>query len=316
MSEAPNIFAAFVAGLLSFLSPCVLPLIPSYLAMLAGTTVSGIRDAEAAGRRRVLFRSVAFVAGFTLVFILLGLAFSRATSLIGGTSRTVAIVAGVAVVFLGLNVAFDFVKMLNIERRIHLTRRPDGMASALLFGAAFAAGWSPCVGPMLASILFLAGSGSSLDAGILLGAYSLGLALPFLAAGAFFGKLEGVFVFFKKRMRAIKLASGALLVAIGLSMLVGDFRLLPGRFAKWGYSLEGLTGTEAVIAKWVFVAVYGAIAVVAAFLGRKAVLSAGATKKGFAIIFAVTFGALAILEAMGILDSAGLVAAWLRFQGI
>jgi cytochrome c-type biogenesis protein len=284
--------------------------------MLAGTTVSGIRDAEAGERRRVLFRSVGFVAGFSLVFILLGLALSQATSLIGGTSRTVTIVAAFAVIFLGLNVAFDFVKMLNIERRIHLTRRPSGMVSAVFFGAAFAAGWSPCVGPMLASILFLAGRGSTLNAGILLSAYSLGLALPFLAAGAFFGKLEGIFGFFKKRMRAIKLVSGALLVAIGLSMLIGDFRLLPGLLAKWGYNLEGLTGTDAVIAKWVFVTIYGAMAFFVAYLGRKAAPSAGATKRIFVIIFTVVFGALAILEAVGILDSAGMVAIWLRFQGI
>jgi cytochrome c-type biogenesis protein len=293
-----------------------LPLIPSYLAMLAGTTVSAIRDAEATARRRVLLRSLAFVAGFSLVFILLGLALSRATAMIGGTSRIVSLIAGVAVIFLGLNVAFDFVKMLNIERRVRLTRRPDGIASAVLFGAAFAAGWSPCVGPMLASILFLAGRGSTLNAAFLLSAYSLGLALPFLAAGAFFGRLEGVFAFFKKRMRAIKLVSGALLVAIGVSMLVGDFGLLPGLFAKWGYALESASGAKAVVAKWVFTAIYGASATIAALLGWKTASAIGATKRIFAIGLMVVFGALAILEATGVLNSAAVVAAWLRFQGI
>jgi cytochrome c-type biogenesis protein len=313
MAGLPTFLAAFAAGLFSFLSPCVLPLIPSYLAMLAGTSVTALRDGEAPARRRIFARSLAFVAGFSTVFILLGLLLSKATSMIGGTSRKLALVAGIVVVLLGLNVAFDFLKILNFEKRIRIEKRPKGAASAFLFGAAFGAGWSPCVGPMLASILLLAGRGSTAVAATLLGVYSLGLGLPFLAAGFFFGRLEGIMTFLKRRMREVKLLSGTLLVVIGLSMIAGDFRELSGYFARGGYALEAFSVSAPLAAKGIAVAVYLLLALLITIWASKGKTSA---KKRKRMIAALGFAALAILEALGVMRSLSSIASWLLFQGL
>jgi cytochrome c-type biogenesis protein len=335
MGEIPGAFAALAAGLLSFLSPCVLPLVPSYLAMLAGTTVRELRGVTGGvggdemasgneidtrghdrGRSRVFVRSIAFVAGFSVVFMVLGLAFSRATAMIGGTSRTIALIAGAVVILLGLNILFDFFKVLNLERRFRLGKRPQGFFSAFLFGAAFGAGWSPCVGPMLASILLLAGRGSTAKAATLLGVYSLGLGLPFLAAGFFFGKIEGVMVALKRRMREVKIVSGLLLVLIGLSMIGGDFTRLSGQFARLGYAIQAFTESHAGTYRILSTMVYGAIAALffpfVFFRGKRGSTAKRAVAAGIALAAA----ALACLEALGAFNSARLLASWLLFQGI
>ena len=333
MNAGSGVIAAFAAGFLSFLSPCVLPLVPSYLAMLAGTSVTAVRTASAEGRGRIFGRALAFVLGFSAVFVGLGLVISGAAAMIGGASRTVSVIAGFAVILLGLNVAFDFLKILNLEARFHSGKRPAGSISAFFFGAAFAAGWSPCVGPMLASILFLAGSGSLGRAAVLLGVYSFGLALPFLAAGLFFGSLEGVLRFFKSHIREVKFASGGLLVLIGLSMLAGNFRALNGTLARWGYALDDLSGPGALIARVGFAALYGALAFAAAFRAirvsasadgesmrvagpRRATTRRSVARRALATCTAAALFALAILEASGLLVSARILAAWFLFQGV
>lgn len=313
MNAEGGILAAFAAGLLSFLSPCVLPLVPSYLAMLAGTSVASVRDALPRERALVFGRSIAFALGFTVVFVTLGLVLSRATAMIGGASRTLSVAAGLAVIILGLNVTFDFLKVLNREARFHPASRPAGAVSAFLFGAAFAAGWSPCVGPILASILFLAGTGSAGRAAVLLGLYSFGLALPFLAAGAFFARLERPLGYIKKHLKTVRLASGALLVLIGSSMLAGNFRTLSGSLTRWGYALDGLTGTEALVARGAFTAFYGALACLAAIYGFRAIPVA---RRAIAFCLAASALTLALMEASGVLISARTVAAWFLFQGI
>ena len=273
-------------------------------------------------------RSVSFVLGFSVVFIVLGLVLSQAVSMIGGASRTITMVAGGAVILLGFNVAFDFLKVLNLELRFHSGKRPAGMVSAFFFGAAFAAGWSPCVGPMLASILFLAGSGSSVNAAILLGLYSLGLALPFLLAGAFFVHLEGTLTFFKKHLREVKFASGALLVLIGVSMLLGSFSALNGTLSRWAYALDELSGTGALIARVLFTSIYVAVAVLAGLSALRGgmIRDRDASSKArnarpmylraIALVVAVGTLTLAFLEASGILNSAEILSAWFLFQGI
>ncbi len=323
MNAESGALAAFAAGLLSFLSPCVLPLVPSYLAMLAGTSVAAVRAAPTGGRRRIFGRSLAFVLGFSAVFVGLGLILSGAAAMIGGASRTISFIAGIAVILLGLNVAFDFLKILNLEARFNFRDRPTGSISAFFFGAAFAAGWSPCVGPMLASILFLAGSGSPERAAVLLSVYSLGLALPFLAAGLFFGSLEGVLRFFKRHLREVKFASGGLLVLIGISMLAGNFRALNGTLARWGYALDELSGTGALIARVGFAVFYGAIALVSALRPLRYPAAADAEdarraigRRAIAFGLAAAFLTLAVLEASGLLASVKLIAAWFLFQGI
>ncbi|GHV64291.1 hypothetical protein AGMMS49587_16380 [Spirochaetia bacterium] len=166
-----SIFLAFAAGLLSFLSPCVLPIIPSYLCI-----IGGVRSHLVAG-------TVSFILGFSAVFIVLSILLSTTLFLLGGISRYITIAAGIIVIILGLNVIFDFLSFLNYEKRFHLNKRPRGIAGTFLAGAAFGAGWTPCVGPILGSILLLAGqSGKTATAALYLAVYSAGLGLPFLLA--------------------------------------------------------------------------------------------------------------------------------------
>jgi cytochrome c-type biogenesis protein len=219
MSDAGFLSAA-AAGILSFVSPCVLPLIPAYLSMVSGYGVADIRAGK--GKMRTLARTLAFAAGFTLVFTVLGLAFSGASMLAGGASRAIAVVAGCLVIVLGLNLVFDFIKFLDLEARLGRVRSPRGYAGAFLLGTAFAAGWTPCVGPMLASILMLAaGGGDAPRAALLLGAYSLGLALPFVAASLFLDRLTPLMDWLKRHGRGVRLVSGAFLVILGALMASG-----------------------------------------------------------------------------------------------
>jgi cytochrome c-type biogenesis protein len=231
-----GILAALAAGLLSFLSPCVLPLIPGYLSFVSGY---GLADIRSGGARPAVFkRTLAFVAGFTIVFVALGLLLSGATILIGGLSRTITIVAGILIAILGLNLVFDFIKLLDLEARFHVAEKPRGFFGAFLIGVSFAAGWSPCIGPILASILVYASQeGSALRSIVLLSAYSIGLAAPFLAVGLFFDRLGPLMAWFKKHALGVRVVSGLLLVALGASMALGKLGAVSGAAVRWGQTL-------------------------------------------------------------------------------
>jgi cytochrome c-type biogenesis protein len=227
--------AALLAGLLSFLSPCVLPLIPAYLSMVSGYAVEDIRSGS--GRWRTLGRSLAFSAGFTLLFCALGLAFSGAALLLGGLSRAITIASGCLIALLGLNMIFDFIKLLDRELKPQLGKArgrsgkrgyaPRGYAGAFFLGLAFGAGWTPCVGPILASILLLASQeGNAARAGGLLAAYSAGLALPFLAAGLFLDRLTPIMTWLKRHGELVRITSGIILVALGAAMALGKLAVL------------------------------------------------------------------------------------------
>lgn len=221
--------SALLAGLLSFLSPCVLPLVPAYLGFLSGNSLKELSAGE--GRWRLFWRSLAFCLGFSLVFVAVGIVSAEGALLIGGGGRTLRLVAGGLVVFFGINMIFDFAKFLNFEKRFH-PERPSGkglrgLLGAALFGMTFAAGWSPCIGPILASILMLAAQeGGRLEAAALLGLYSLGLALPFLAAGLAFDRLKPVLEWAKRHGKVIRIGSGALLAVLGILMMTGKLALL------------------------------------------------------------------------------------------
>ena len=319
MIDSPGILTAFAAGILSFLSPCVLPLIPSFLTVLTGSAASELRDQNASGalRRRVLARSVAFVLGFSVIFIVLGFALSSTSAMLGGASRAWGIAAGIAVVVLGLNFMFDFLKILNFEVRAHSAKRPGGILGAFAFGAAFAAGWSPCVGPILASILLVAGQGTSARAALLLTAYSLGLALPFLLTGMFFGRMEKAIRAMTGRLGAIKTISGLFLAAVGLSMIFGAFQDINGILARAGYALEAFAQGSPGTARIAAVAAYLVLAPLP-LLRRllRGDAPAAAFRRPAASAALAVFGLAAIAEAVGILNTAGALAGWLLYQGI
>ncbi|MDR2738225.1 MAG: cytochrome c biogenesis protein CcdA, partial [Treponema sp.] len=193
MFQQASILLAFGAGLLSFVSPCVLPLIPSYLAFLGGIGLDRTASSDSApgpaGRPRLVAATASFILGFSAVFIVLSILFSGTFFLLGGAARYINLAAGIIVIVLGLNVIFDFLKFLNYEKRASIAGRPRGLPQAFLTGVAFGAGWSPCVGPFLGSILLMAGQkGKTGQAVLYLSAYSAGLGLPFLAAAVFFNR--------------------------------------------------------------------------------------------------------------------------------
>ena len=234
--------AAFAAGLLSVLSPCVLPLLPAYLSLISGLSIEEMQDAEQQDgmRRRVLQACVGFCLGFSTIFIVLG----ASASMLGQVLRTwnheilgyqigVAQVAGLVIIVMGLHIAGLLpIRMLYRERRWHLELKGSSVVGSYLVGAAFAFGWSPCVGPILGGILTIAGSRETIGQGIgLLAVYSAGLAVPFLLAGYSIGFFFRAFQRVKHHFRTLELASGSLLVGVGFLVLTDRLTSLNNYFA-------------------------------------------------------------------------------------
>ena len=225
MVDAPSLFLAFAAGLISFLSPCCLPLVPGYLAVVSGTEPAEL------GRRfdaRVLRRSAVFVGTFSLIFIALGLSATLLGQLLFDNQPTLNKVAGVAIIVMGaLFVGSVFIPRLSREWRPERLIERAGRGGPAVAGAAFAIAWTPCVGPTLGAILGLAATTSgTAQGGLLLAVYSAGLALPFLATAVAFNAATRTFGFFKRHYAVIQATSGLVLIAMGVLVLTGElFRL-------------------------------------------------------------------------------------------
>lgn len=234
MSESVSLGAAvaFLAGVLSFLSPCVLPLVPSYLGFVTGFTLE-----EMSGRRRLaMLHSLLFVVGFSLVFILLGASATALGRVLNYYQEWVTRIGGVIIIFFGLYlVGVIKLRFLEQEQRVHLDRKPLGYLGSVLVGMAFGAGWTPCIGPMLGAILGLAASQADVQRGILLLAfYSAGLAVPFLLTAWAVESFLDWFKGFRRHLALVQKVSGALLLLVGILLVSGQFT----RMAGW---LQGLT---------------------------------------------------------------------------
>jgi len=234
-----GIFAAVAAGLVSFLSPCVLPLVPGYLSTVVGVAPN---DLQGVGVRRVLLPSLIFTASFSVIFILLGLGATAIGSSLSDHRVALERVGAIIIVALGLVFLFSpFVARLNREWHIDGLLQKAGKGGPLLVGAAFALAWTPCVGPTLTSILSAAAISSSAAHGaLLLAFYSAGLAIPFLATALAFERMTNAFGHVKKHFPIIIALGGAVLVAMGLLILTGEFTILN---AKANALLQG-TGLE------------------------------------------------------------------------
>ena len=220
-----GVFAAIAAGLVSFLSPCVLPLVPGYLSTVAGVAPS---DLQRASLRRVLGPSLLFVASFSLIFILLGLISTQIGSSLEAHRTTLEKAGAVVIIALGVFfVSSPFVRRLNREWRVDGLMRKAGKGGPLAVGAAFALAWTPCVGPTLTAILGAAAiSRSAAHGALLLAFYSAGLALPFLATALAFERMTAAFALVKRHYAVIIGAGGVVLIGMGVLILTGEFTIL------------------------------------------------------------------------------------------
>jgi cytochrome c-type biogenesis protein len=221
-----NIWVAFAAGILSFLSPCVLPLIPSYLSFVSGVSLEEIRGAQGAGsvRRRVVLNSLGFIAGFSLVFVSLGASASYLGSLFFGYRNVIRIVGGAFIVLVGIYL-MGFLKIPALERylQFNLKDKPAGYLGSTLVGITFAVAWTPCVGPILGAILAIAGAGADVPRGILLLAtYAAGLALPFFLSAVAINSFFQFSQSFRRYIQVFHILGGILLVIVGV-LLVTDY---------------------------------------------------------------------------------------------
>lgn len=223
---------AFVAGVLSFLSPCVLPLIPSYITYITGLSFNDL-DAEhpaARVRWKTFLHALAFVLGFSVVFILLGASATFAGSFLKQHMEAVRKLGGILVILFGIHITGLLpIRWLLGEKRVSLRHKPAGYLGSLLVGIAFAAGWTPCIGPILASILMIAATEEKVAHGVaLLTLYSIGLGLPFLASSLAVHRFIVVFHRFKKHIRLFEIVTGLFLVLVGFLIFTNWLSLLAG----------------------------------------------------------------------------------------
>jgi cytochrome c-type biogenesis protein len=224
LSDVP-IIAALIAGIVSFLSPCVLPLVPPYLVYLAGTSLERFADKEPEPRvrRETVTAALLFVLGFSTVFVALGASASVVGSLIRAYSEVLAIIAGIAIVIMGLHfLGLTQIALLHRQKRLDVAK-PVGLWGAYVMGLAFAFGWTPCIGPILAAILAVAASEQTVTKGAgLLAVYSLGLGIPFIIAAFAIEPFAAFLARFRKHLRRVEQAMGALLVLTGVAFLTGS----------------------------------------------------------------------------------------------
>jgi len=231
--DIPSNGAAFVAGLASFLSPCVLPMVPGYLSVISGVGIEQLQEQEPALLRKVMLNSVAFIIGFSVVFGTLG-ALTTAVSEVALYKVTLGRVAGVVIIVFGLHLTGIMpIKFLYVDKRLHNLKGGSTVWGAFVVGFAFAFGWTPCIGLTLTPILILAGHLKSIAQGVLLLAiYSMGLAIPFLLAALGIGEFLKFYGRFRRHMHIVEIASGGVLIALGLLLAIfGKLDLLAHYFS-------------------------------------------------------------------------------------
>lgn len=228
MTGLPLPIAAFLAGLVSFLSPCVLPLVPGYVSLISGVGVEQLKTQESQLLRKVMLNSIAFILGFSVVFIALGAVASEVSQMLARYRSTLAQVAGVVIILFGLHLTGVFkIKALYADARLHSVKGGSTAWGAFVIGFAFAFGWTPCVGPVLTVILTFAAAQDSITKGVaLLAIYSMGLAVPFLLTALGVERFLKFYSRFRAHMHAIEVASGALLVALGVLLVIGRFTII------------------------------------------------------------------------------------------
>ncbi len=229
---------AFSAGLASFVSPCVLPLIPSFITYITGLSFQQLQQSHPGSRVRwqVVLHCLLFIAGFSLVYTVMGVVAGSLFGLLQDGLRWVQKLGGLLVFLFGIHLTglFHFGILLG-EKRVHIHNKPAGYFGSFLVGLVFSAGWTPCTGPILGSVLTMAAgsSGSSLRGGILLASYSAGLGLPFLISGLMFHGFLRFFNRFRKHIRLAEVLTGIMLMIVGLLLFFNGFSYLTAIFYQW-----------------------------------------------------------------------------------
>ena len=235
MPEASNvsIFIAFAAGLLSFVSPCVLPLIPSYITFITGLSFEDFKEENrAAVRKLTIVHSLIFILGFSIVFVALGASATAIGNILGRYKEVIRIVGGIVVIVFGIHITgLINLKFLESEKKVHIRNKPAGYIGTLLVGITFGAGWTPCIGPILGSILYIAINMKTVYSGVLLlTAYSLGLGVPFFLSSLAINSFLAYFEKFRKYIKAVTVVSGVFLVIIGLLIVSNHFTTIATYF--------------------------------------------------------------------------------------
>jgi cytochrome c-type biogenesis protein len=228
MSSLPLPIAAFFAGLISFLSPCVLPLVPGYVSLISGAGVEELKSAQGRLMRRVMVNSVGFILGFSVVFIALGATATALGQTLGPNKHLLGRIAGIVVIIFGLHLTGIFqIKWLLQDARMHGVKGSGTPIGAFVIGFAFAFGWTPCVGPWLATILALAAGEETAGRGVmLLAIYSLGLAVPFLLTAIGIERFLKFYGRFRSYMHALEVGGGGIMIALGVLLVIGRFTLI------------------------------------------------------------------------------------------
>jgi cytochrome c-type biogenesis protein len=230
MHNLPLPLAAFVAGILSFLSPCVLPLVPGYVSLISGATVEDLQSSERRMLGTVMLHSLTFILGFSVVFIALGAVATGIGQFANEYHNLLAKAAGVIVIIFGLHLTGLLkIKALYADKRLHDVKGGSSALGSFAVGFAFAFGWTPCIGPILATILVFAGAQETVFKGVLLLAiYSLGLAVPFLLTSLGVDRFLGFYSRFRRHLHTVEVISGVLLIAVGVLIFMNNLKLLSG----------------------------------------------------------------------------------------
>lgn len=240
-----GILTAFVFGLLSFISPCVLPIVPGYISFISGVSLDEMKgvDQNKSTIRSIILNSIFFIGGFTLIFILLGATATTLGKTFNEYYSLISKLAGVVIIVFGLHMAGVFrLSFLNYEKRFHVGQKKLGMFGSFVVGNAFAFGWTPCIGPVLAAILVLASQQDTVYKGIaLLTSYSLGLGIPFFLTGLSINIFFTMFDKVKKYFHAIEIAGGVMLIVLGILIITDSLTILSGYFSRWFPFLNDLS---------------------------------------------------------------------------